>query len=356
MLKTWGDALDQDLVLIATASADPQHFDRPAMQASADFWCDNAYRLFGGTGELPDPHATLPPTRHRDYLGRVRAIPEPLSPEVVDDYDLSTAILRRLVVERSGGGLCGRVVVAVERRFAGSAEEPAELAIKLGRLSKGLVNVEDVAGLELLPDGGVRLGGGLLRGAEASVWIDDQDWYLSRAGQAADAVTPPTVRPARDLPRTRQSLGAAATHAENLVSSAMLEVRVMASSPAEAWIPVNAVARAFAGAGRDVVAATSAVRREAAFRRLIRRWTEAGGDELAPWFRGEPMPRLMAGGGTDLLMVDYDAGNSRRSAVAHVLRAVPDRARQHLSTVERPAGLTVDLRAFSNDLERVAGG
>jgi hypothetical protein len=49
-------------------------------------------------------------------------------------------------------------------------------------------------------------------------------------------------------------------------------------------VPVRAFGRMFAGVGTDILAAGSAVRRDAAFRRLIEQWRTAGGAELAPWF------------------------------------------------------------------------
>lgn len=58
---------------------------------------------------------------YRDYRGVVRPAQVPLDPEVAaeieGDYDLTSAQVRRLVVERSGDGLRSSLVLAVDRRF-----------------------------------------------------------------------------------------------------------------------------------------------------------------------------------------------------------------------------------------------
>ncbi|WP_329562036.1 hypothetical protein [Kitasatospora sp. NBC_01266] len=333
-----GALLDRSLVQIADASSDARRFDRETISVVADVWDNNTFPLFGaataGTRSGRERRALaalewmaslgeerrawmleqasaaghsldelLAPVKPyvpgRDYLGRVMAPVMAVTPQNAEslaaDYDLSSAEVRHLRVERAGGRLVGYLELAVARCYPvddGASPEAATLGIRLRDITAVRFDSHDARGATLRTEaGGVSIGigaRGTLRAVTADLRPDDRCWYLSAAGHRADATTPPRdSQPAwPDSPREGR-LGANAMAAATLLHRAMLHIRMVRSAGGAQRVPVHDFHRAFAGAGEAIFTAGAhrlPYRREAAFRRLIERWARRGGPALADWF------------------------------------------------------------------------
>lgn len=348
-----GALLDRSLVLISDASADARSFDRETIRRAADVWDNNTLPLFraatgrtrtererralealewmaclGGArrswmleqasaaghplGELLAP--AKPHVPGRDYLGRVMArvmqVTQQTAESLAADYDLPSAEVRRLQVERAGSRLDAHLELAVPRSYpfdGGASPETATLDVRLRDVHEVRFDSRDARGAALRPDtDGVAIGigdGGVIRAAAADLHPDDRCWHLSAAGRRADATTPPRdSQPARAAAPQDGHLGANATAAATVLHRAMLEIRTVRYAAHAHRVPLHDFHRAFAGAGEAVLSAGAnrlPDRREAAFDRLIETWARRGGPALADWFAevlSEPThpPRFLA--------------------------------------------------------------
>ncbi|MFD4904188.1 hypothetical protein [Kitasatospora purpeofusca] len=333
-----GALLDRSLVQIADASSDARCFDREAIRVAADVWDNNTFPLFraatavtrggrerraraalewmAGLGEerrawMLDQAAAaghtldelLAPAKPyvpgRDYLGRVMAPVMAVTPQIAEslaaDYDLPSAEVRHLQVERTGSRLVGYLELAVARCYPvddGTSPETATLNIRLSDITEARFDCQDARGVALRPEAdGVSIGigaRGTLLAATADLHPDDHCWHLSAAGRRADATTPPRASQSA-LPGSPQEghLGTNAMAAATLLHRAMLHIRMVRSATSAHRVPVRDFQRAFAGAGEAILAAGAhrlPHRREAAFRRLIETWARRGGPALADWF------------------------------------------------------------------------
>ncbi|MFI6530652.1 hypothetical protein [Streptomyces uncialis] len=327
--------LDRSLDQMAEAAADVRLFDREAIRAASDVWDNNLFPLFwavctpyasererrastvlewmAGLGERRrawmtgqaaiagyDVEALLPPaephTPGRDYLGHVMAPQHGLTRRTVDelipDYDLASASVRHLRVERAGTRLTAFLQLAVDRRFAvDRPAPPALLDVWLDGVTGIVFDLSDTRGVALDTAVGVigfALGrGGRLRAAGGEYRLDDRSWHLSDAGRRADTLTPPRAGRSDRPRRPGGELGSDAHAAAVLLRHAMLELRSVRYAARADRVPVLELCRAFSGAGEAVLAAGSqrgARRREAAFRDLIRIWAGQGGPQLTRWF------------------------------------------------------------------------
>ncbi|MFB7470187.1 hypothetical protein [Kitasatospora sp. NPDC056184] len=161
-------------------------------------------------------------------------------------------------------------------------EAVTELAFTAGRSPCGALSWH--AG-----EGGVEvLAGrhGRLVAERATLEIEDTYWYLSEPGRAAAAVLP--RHPGRH--RERWPLASALPeHRGAGLAGALVRQALAATAKARRADRVDQgeildLCRVFEGAGTDALAAGA--RGGRAFRRLILRWVERGGDPLAGWFAG----------------------------------------------------------------------
>lgn len=333
-----GALLDRSVVQIGEAAADARHFDRETIRAVSDVWDNNCFPLFwaatapgaeereqraltvlewmAGLGEQRRKWMTeqaaaagyeieplLPPakpyTPGRDYRGYVMAPVRPLTrgavADLASDYDLATATVHHLRVERAGSRLTAFLQLAAARTFTtgeSPSAQPALLALALEDLTEVTFDFRDTlsAALDPTADGiAISLGtGGRFHAASAECYPDDRSWHLSAAGQRADAVTPPRTDQPSPLRRPPfGKLGADAGAAASLLHHAMLQIRSVRYAARADHVPVRGLCEAFAGAGQAVLEAgsrRSARRREAAFRELIRTWALRGGPALTRWF------------------------------------------------------------------------
>lgn len=330
--------LDRSLTQMAEASTDVRRFDREAIRAASDVWDNSLFPLFwaasaSGIGERErrattvlewmadfgehrrrwmteqaaiaghDLDSLLPPagpyTPGRDYRGHVMTPQCRLTRRNVDDlvpdYDLATASLRHLVVERAGTRLTAYLQLVVDRMFAveeGPPAPPALLNVWLEDVTDAVLDLPGTPGVMLdvgAREIGVLLGrGGRLRAAGGEYRMDDRSWHLSAAGRRADAATPPpTGRPDRPRQPPGGELGADARAAALLLRYIMWELRSVRYAARADHVPVLRLCQAFSGAGAAILAAGSqrgARRRETAFRDLIRAWAGRAGPDLARWF------------------------------------------------------------------------
>ncbi|MET7336025.1 hypothetical protein [Nonomuraea sp. NPDC005650] len=332
-----GALLDRSLVQMAEASADARTYDRQTIHTVSDVWDNNTFPLFralaartswgrdrraraalewmaalgverrtwmveqsaiAGYNLESSLSASVETDDHqRDYRGVVRASMMALTTEVAPgigvDYDLATAEVRSLVLERIGTRLTGTLAVAVRRRYASErpADDLAELRIWLDEVTDTNFDSRDSSGITLdCGTGQITIGmgeRGILRAARATVHPDDLAWHLSAAGRALDARTPASPRPSRRTPLDDGPLNDGPLAAATILHQAMLEIRMVRYAHHAGQIPVRPLCLAFAGAGQSILDASTrrrASRREEAFRQLVEDWVRKGGPDLAPWF------------------------------------------------------------------------
>ncbi|MEU3607494.1 hypothetical protein AB0E83_18925 [Streptomyces sp. NPDC035033] len=326
--------LDRSVERMAEAAADARLFDREAIREASDVWDNNLFPLFraastsragerdrratavlewmAGLGErrrtwmteqaavagydiaplLPPPEPYVP---GRDYRGHVMAPQRRLTPRNVDellpDYDLATASVRHLRVERAGTRLTAFLQLAVGREFAvEESAPPALLNVWLDDVTDAAFDLSDTRGAILDPgtrETGISLGpAGRLRAAGGEYYVDDRSWYLSAAGRRADAVTPPRTDGSDRLRRPPDGeLGSDAHAAATLLRRAMWELRSVRYAEHAGRVPVLALCHAFSGAGGAILAAGSrrGARREAAFREVMRTWLDRSDPALTRW-------------------------------------------------------------------------
>lgn len=346
--------LDRSVEQIAEAAADVRRFDRETIRAAADVWDNNVFPLFwavstsdvdererravialewmAGLGERRRVWMTeqaaiagyelesfLAPAEPyvpgRDYRGHVMAPQSRLTRQNVDDlvpdYDMATASVRHLQVERAGTRLTAFLQLVADRRFAveeSTPAPPALLDVWLDGVTDAVFDLSDTRGVIL--DAGpseiaITLGtGGRLRAATGEYRLDDRSWHLSTAGRRADAVTPPRTGQS-SYPRQppAEDLGADARAAAILLRHTMWELRSVRYADRADHVPVLDLCRAFSRAGEAILDAGSrrgSRHREAAFRKVIRTWADQGGPTLTRWFAGTLKARA---GRSDLLEV-----------------------------------------------------
>ncbi|WP_406293521.1 hypothetical protein OG948_02780 [Embleya sp. NBC_00888] len=330
--------LDRSLARIAAANGDARCFDREAIRVAADVWDNNTFPLFravtagtrggrehralaalewmAGLGEerrawmLDQASAAghsldgllapaLPYVPGRDYLGRVMppvsAVTAQFARNLAVDYDLPSAEVRHLRVERAGNRLDGFLELAVSRAYPvddGTAPDIATLDIRLRDITEVRFDSRDARGAAFRPEAdgvSIDIGArGALIAASADLRPDDRCWHRSAAGRRTDATTPPRDgRPAHAEPPQQGHLGGNAVAAATLLHRAMLEIRMVRYAEEAHRVPLLDFHRAFAGAGEAIQSAGAHFlphRREAAFRRLIETWARRGGPALADWF------------------------------------------------------------------------
>ncbi|MFF5787837.1 hypothetical protein ACFY8P_23060 [Streptomyces sp. NPDC012693] len=327
--------LDRSLDQMTDAAADVRQFDREAIRTASDVWDNDLFPLFwaastsnagererratavlkwmAGLGERRrvwmteqaaiagyDIEALLPPAKPhlpgRDYLGHVMAPQYRLTrqnvDELVPDYDLATASVRHLQVERAGTRLTAFLQLVVDRKFAvDEPPPPALLDMWLDGLTDIAFGLSDTRGAALdsgVQEIGISLGpGGRLRAAGGEFRLDDRSWHLSTAGRRADAVTPPrTSRSGRPRRPPGGDLGPDAHAAAALLHHAMLELRSVRYAARADRVPVLKLCRTFSGAGEAILAAGAqrgARRREAAFQDVIRTWADQEDSAITRW-------------------------------------------------------------------------
>lgn len=332
--------LDRSVRQIAEAAADVRWFDREVIRMTSDVWDNNLFPLFWaassanaeererraltalewmarfserrrrwmteqativGYGLEPLLSSAKPYAPGRDYLGHVMAPMCRLTRQSVDDlfpdYDLATATVRHLRVERASTCLTAFLQLVVPRRYAveeSTPSPPALLNVSLECVTDAIFDLSDTQGAVLDPQvDGVAMSvgrGGRLHAGIGECWWDDRCWHLSAAGRRADAVIPPrTHRSGRPSQPPTGKLGNDARAAAVLLRHAMWEIRSVRYPDHADHVPVLDLCQAFEGAGEAILAAGSrrgSHHREAAFRDLIRTWADRGGPVLARWFAG----------------------------------------------------------------------
>ncbi|TMR34637.1 hypothetical protein [Nonomuraea zeae] len=219
------------------ASADARTYDRETIHRVSDVWDNNAIPLFHALGARTswgrDRRARaalawmaalglerrkwmveqsaiagyaleplLPPPVEDDHHDRnkrgvVRAPMAVLTTDVAVgigiDYDLATAEVRSLLLERIGGTRwAGTLTVAARRRYAAErpADEVVELLLWLDGVTEANFDFRDSSGITLgCGTGQVAIGmgkRGILRAAGATILPDDSVWHLSVASRALD--------------------------------------------------------------------------------------------------------------------------------------------------------------------------
>ncbi|MFC8450115.1 hypothetical protein [Kitasatospora sp. NPDC057223] len=190
-----GALLDRTLVQIADASSDARGFDRETIRVAADVWDNNTLPLFraatAGTQSRRErrARATLewlasfgeerwtwvrdqasaaghsldellaPPKPYvpgRDFLGQVMAPVMVVTPQITEslavDYDLPSAAVRHLQVERAGSRLVGHLELAVARSYPVddvNSPDTATLDIRLRDITEVRFDSHDARGVVL---------------------------------------------------------------------------------------------------------------------------------------------------------------------------------------------------------------
>ncbi|MEU5101348.1 hypothetical protein AB0H07_03510 [Streptomyces sp. NPDC021354] len=380
--------LDRSVEQIAEAAADVRFYDRETIRAVSDVWDNNLFPLFRaastanahkrerralaalewmadfGEGRRRwmteqaaiagyELESLLPPaepdTPGRDDWGHVMPPFCRLTRQTVDDlvpdYDLATATVRRLRVERAGTRLTAFLQLLAPRRYAvdeSTPERPPLLKVALEGVTDAVFDLSDTRGAALDPGvGGIEISlgsGGRLRAAGGEYCLDDRSWHLSAAGRRADAVTPPRTGPSdRRRQPSAGHLGADAYAAATLLHHAMLELRSVRHAARADHVPVLGLCRAFSGAGEAILAAGSrrgARRRAAAFRDVIRTWTDRAVERTPP-SRTDSSP--VFGTPSQAVLVSaawtaaYDDYGTERAADAQLQLALPPRPDEPLS-------------------------
>ncbi|MFF2748451.1 hypothetical protein ACFVVA_23305 [Kitasatospora sp. NPDC058048] len=378
---------------IADAAADARCFDREAIRAAADVWDNNTLPLFraatAGTRSARERRALAalewmaglgeerrtwmteqataagysldgllaprkPSTPSRDHLGRVMApvmsLTTHTATSLAADYDLPSAEVRGLQVERAGSRLDGRLGLVVTRSYPvddGTSPESATLDIRLRDVTEVRFDSHDARGVVLRPraDGvSITLGArGVISAVMADLCPDDYCWHLSSAGRRADTTTPPRdARPAHATSPQEGRLSANAMAAATVLHRAMLHVRMVRDAERADRVPVHDFHRAFTGAGTAILAAGAhrlSHRREAAFRDLIETWVRRGGPALTDWFTmqlGETVHR------PDLLNGCHDLDRRRLAAGA------PQQPAPNPAAVPGPVEVELRMAAYTS--------
>ncbi|GAA2119631.1 hypothetical protein GCM10009759_67860 [Kitasatospora saccharophila] len=339
-LLAYAALLDRSVERITEVSADAREFDREEIYRLADVWDNNTAALFAAAAArfrwarslqarwalrwmadlgperrawvieqtaaagvpverflrrpAPEP-ATGPGEWRRFHRGFMMAELEGTGGELTEglaaEYDLPTAGLRGLMVERRGADrLVGWCELELPRRYAGGDlrvarltvhfEDPEELRFDSGRDTTGL-------SLDAGPDGVVlRLGAaGVLRCRSVRLDLDD-DWEGSPTGRRFAAAHPERRgrRGVRQwtLPVFRSAGGPA--DAGWVLRAAMVAARRVRFAGSAADAPLRAVTTALAGAGPRILAAGAVRRRadrNAAFEALVADWFRRGGPDFA---------------------------------------------------------------------------
>ncbi|MFE1317655.1 hypothetical protein [Kitasatospora phosalacinea] len=337
-LLAFAALLDASIDRIAELAADAREFDRDEVYRLADVWDNNTYALFAAatarfrwTRELrarwalrwladlgnqrrawvvertaaagvPVEHLLLPPEPEpvpapggwrRFGSDLLSTDLTPRTPERVDelaaDYDLASAVLTSLQVQRHGSErLSARFCSEVPCRYAGGEGGYAKIWIELEDPAELEVDTTaEVTGLALRtdPDGvALRIGSAVaLRCRSLELTVDDFGLRASPCGSRLAAAHPrapePRRAPERALPVFRSAVHA--HRAAQVLQRAMLTARW-----ADARAPLAAITTALSGAGHQILAAGAIRRRSArnaAFRALVADWCRRGGpDFVAP--------------------------------------------------------------------------
>lgn len=362
--------LDRSVAEIAALSADGRWFDRQAVIRIAGVWDNFAIPLVRAARSRPEalreqlarealarmaehgperrdwmagqPYRPPGPAErhHRDHRGVVRPGFAALDvASLEEDYDLAGAEVRAVRVERAGRELSGHVSLVPPRRYAaGDGCAAAVLELELSGVREVRFDSDDRAGIGLSGDDrGVRVlvgDGGLLRAASAMVWFDDPRWHLSRAGRAADAVTPPrTGRPSPQRPG-RQELGDA-EEAAYALRRAMLDIRSIRHPHMVGTVPLRWWCEVLANAGTDVAAASGW-----RMQQLGARW--ASRTAPAEAHRPEQAQLTFAG-----YTAAHEGHSTVREASAVVNLAAPDGWRLHSEEIKRTGRLVLHTEAFT---------
>ena len=365
LLAAFAALLDRSLAQLAEASADGRRFDRETLAAVSDVWDNNTFPFvraasargrrrgerraraglvwMSGLGESRRAwmvaqaalagHAlgevlppALPSRPYRDYLGRIRPVPEELTPQSAEDlsraYDLSAAEVLDVRVERTGGVLVGALELSAPRLYlsgVAAGRDAATLRLRLREVSEVRFDSADALAVAISADTGsvtVDIGvgvgvGGRIRAKTACVDVQDVDWHLSPAGLRADAAAP------RDPDgRSRRSSGVGASPPRGssgavalLLHRGMLDVRVVRYGRHSADAAIAEVPRVFDGAADAILAAGAhrrPGRRRAAFQELAETWIRRAGPDLLPSFAS-----ALAGSGSAHLL-DVIRGAQKR--------------------------------------------
>ncbi|GLW53885.1 hypothetical protein [Kitasatospora phosalacinea] len=335
-LLAFAALLDASIDRIAELAADAREFDRDEVYRLADVWDNNTYALFRAATArfrwmrelqarwalrwladlgnqrrawvvertaaagvpverllLPPGPEPVPDRWHRFGSDVLSADLTPRTPERVDelaaDYDLASAVLRSLRVQRRGSERLDCWFDAeVPCRYAGGEDGYANLWISLeDPVELDVDTTADATGLTLRtdPDGvTLRIGSAVaLRCRSLELTVDDFNLRASPCGSRLAAAHPeaPERRraPERELPVFRSAFHA--HRAGQVLHRAMLTARW-----ADARAPLTAITTALSGAGQQILAAGAIRRRSArnaAFRALVADWCRRGGpDFVAP--------------------------------------------------------------------------
>ncbi|MER7244096.1 hypothetical protein [Kribbella sp. NPDC000426] len=353
MLRTWATRLDESWAEIAEISGDARTFDRLRINRIADGWDNGVYPfVYAACARRPGVREAFARDGLAYYDWRAseseqqRLTPE-VGAELAGRFDLRGAEVSELTIERSRGRLECRMSVVVERTEVSYALPDIYLycsgveALQFDAADRRGIAISWRDGVPLLSIGS----DGSVRAREVALSVQRKDWTWSASE------LPPDPRGSK---RVGRSLSGAALEAASLLRAATLLTRSVWALGMTHVVPVRAFGRMFAGAGTAILAAGSAVRREAAFRRLIERWRTAGGPELAPWFAApmgylppEP-PELPAGhaDGSELLLAGFrvSADDRRTATLLYAEPGSPWLLRRVAG--EDPARFTVDGAAF----------
>ncbi|NIK62209.1 hypothetical protein [Kribbella shirazensis] len=348
--REWAAKLDGAWAEIARISADARTFDRLRLNRIADSW-DNSVYLFVGAARIRRPWVREAVARdgmaYLDWRTRESEY-QHLTPEVVAElaakFDLVGAEVSELTIERSKGRLECRMSVVVERTEVSYALP--DIHLYCAGVEALRFDADDRFGIEFSWQDGVPVisvgGEGVVRASDVTLWVHHKAWAWS----------PPSLPPASAEPSRwrlgRSALHGAALEAATLLHDALLLTRGVWALTMTHLVPVRAFGRVFAGAGTDILAAGSAVRRDAAFRGLIGQWRAAGGAELAPWFEeplGHLTPEPPAGPAPQLMLAGFEVHHPT-ATLLYATPGTPWTLRR--VAVERPSRFTVDAVAFEH--------
>jgi hypothetical protein len=345
-LRAWAGELDRSFAEIAEIAADARMFDRLRLNRIADSW-DNSIFPFVGAACARWPWAQRAIARDgteywnwRSSPAELRRLTPDMAARLAAHFDLSRAGVSALTIERSGGRLECRISI-VAHPIVDSYALP-DIHITCSGVERMRFDSSDRHGIELSGATGLSIGtGGYVEGSDLTFWVNDQEW-LSAGNYRPE--------PALRSRRWGRPLRGAALEVAELLRAAVLLTRSVWALSMTHFVPVRAFGKVFAGAGTDLLAAGSAVRREDALRRLIERWRTTGGAELAAWFDDPlgtvfPKPDDQPGPAAELMIAGFDVYPEPSTATLiyaspgepWVLRRV---------AVENPARFVLDSAAF----------